>query len=116
MVQLLGLDSETKTIDSATQLEIERRVLWSSYVLDSFLGSGVDGNLYWRDEAPRAPLPCPDSDFLSQTHTLRLATIDDPLSSTALDPRACLIHMARFRTRVLRYVMKSKLNYLTYNL
>ncbi|KAF5970679.1 regulator of drug sensitivity 1 [Fusarium bulbicola] len=46
--------------------ESRRRVLWSCFILDSIVGSGVDENLRWRDGAPQIPLPRSDQSFLSQ--------------------------------------------------
>lgn len=113
IMRLLGLDSLKKLTDSynptqVTQAESERRVLWSCYILDSFLGGGVDDNLFWKDDVPRVPLPCSDGNFIAQTQPSNhdLPTIESfqtPADFHRLNLRSHIIHLARLRTRVLRY-------------
>ena len=112
MVRLLGLDSEARyrsreTPKGLAEEESERRLLWSCYTLDSFIGSGVDGNLHWKDEAPHVPLPCSESDFVSQTRPLvpNLYMTDIVLDTNypgLSELRSNVVVLARFRTQVLR--------------
>lgn len=114
IMRLLGLDSPKKVPASfglvqMTQLETERRLLWSCYLLDSFLGGGVDGNLYWKDDSPIVPLPCSDARFITQE---QFTDYDSPkLSTFELLPdrsygnlRSHTIYLVQLRTRVLRWV------------
>lgn len=113
MVRLLGLDSEARYTDlrtprNATQAESECRLLWSCYTLDSFIGSGVDGNLHWKEDAPHMPMPCSESDFVSQirrpakTKLYMINIVLDSNYPSLADLRSNIIVLARFRTRVLR--------------
>lgn len=115
IMRLLGLDSPKKTavqsgLAHMTQLETERRLLWSCYLMDSFLGGGVDGNLYWKDDFPGVPLPCSDASFIAQE---QYADFEAPkLSAFELYPdrsylnlRSHTIYLVQLRTRVLRSVL-----------
>lgn len=115
MVRLLGLDSQARYTDlgamrTVSQAESECRLLWSCYTLDSFIGSGVDGNLHWKDDVPHVPMPCSESDFVSQTRRpieaqLYLTNIARNSNHPNLpDLRSNIIALARFRTQVLRSV------------
>jgi hypothetical protein len=70
VIRLLGLDSTResealKGVLDATELESARRLVWSCYLLDAQIGSGVDKNLSWRGDAPQIPLPCREEAFSS---------------------------------------------------
>ncbi|KAH8812765.1 hypothetical protein F5884DRAFT_316685 [Xylogone sp. PMI_703] len=119
IMRLLGLDSDaterynnntsrTVSVDH-TQKESERRLLWSCFVLDSFIGSGIDENLRWRGNTPRAPLPCSDHNFLEQTQPpdMDLRTIETLSSPNILrksDLRSQVIYLSYMRTQVLRLI------------
>jgi hypothetical protein len=93
-------------------IEARRRVLWSCFILDSIVGSGVNENLRWRDEAPQIPLPNSDQSFLFQSSTpeapLFLPRGSDMLPSSEelqrYNLRSNLIYLMSMRTRVLRYI------------
>ncbi|KAL7918001.1 hypothetical protein ACQKWADRAFT_305390 [Trichoderma austrokoningii] len=114
IMRLLGLDSPKKAVVPSglahmTHLETERRLLWSCYLMDSFLGGGVDGNLYWKDDFPCVPLPCSDASFIAQE---QYADFEAPkLSEFELYPdrnylnlRSHTIYLVQLRTRVLRLI------------
>ncbi|KAL2672211.1 hypothetical protein Neosp_012912 [[Neocosmospora] mangrovei] len=73
MSRLLRLDTEDPQGDSSplssqrlTKRESIRRLMWSCYILDSFVGAGVDGNLSWAANVPPLPLACAEKDFIYQ--------------------------------------------------
>ncbi len=51
----------------AIEMESARRLLWACYMLDAQIGSGVDKNLNWRDDAPPICLPAPEEAFACGT-------------------------------------------------
>ncbi|KAM0248846.1 hypothetical protein ACHAQJ_009278 [Trichoderma viride] len=114
IMRLLSLDSPKKASVSAglvqmTQLETERRLVWSCYLMDSFLGGGVDGNLYWKDDFPCVPLPCSDTSFIAQEQyndfeAPRLDTFELFPDRSYLNLRSHTIYLVQLRTRVLRLI------------
>ncbi|KAK5212766.1 hypothetical protein LTR99_003027 [Exophiala xenobiotica] len=109
ILRLLGLDSPSRMALDLTQREAERRVLWSCFILDSLIGSGVDENLHWHDEAPGVPLPCPDHMFVSQIaftgHEVPAAVLFiSPTGLRQLEIRSHVIYLAFVRTKVLRLI------------
>ncbi|KAF5700071.1 regulator of drug sensitivity 1 [Fusarium globosum] len=92
--------------------ESRRRILWSCFILDSIVGSGVNENLRWRDGAPQIPLPSSDQTFLSQIPSAGVSMFlprcsDDFPSSEDLQKynlRSNLIYLMSMRTRVLRLI------------
>ncbi|KAL7933105.1 hypothetical protein V8C35DRAFT_304933 [Trichoderma chlorosporum] len=115
IMRLLSLDSPKKVSASPglaqmTQLETERRLLWSCYLLDSFLGGGVDGNLYWKDDFPCVPLPCSDANFIAQEQQYgdlnapKLSTFEIFPDRSYLNLRSHTIYLVQLRTRVLRLI------------
>ncbi|KAK4067302.1 transcriptional regulator family: Fungal Specific TF [Trichoderma aggressivum f. europaeum] len=114
IMRLLSLDSPKKVpaspgLAQMTQLEAERRLLWSCYILDSFLGGGVDGNLYWKDDFPCVPLPCSDANFVAQEQYLdfnapKLSTFELFPDRSYLNLRSHTIYLVQLRTRVLRLI------------
>jgi hypothetical protein len=114
IMRLLSLDSAQRpnspnTPRESTVTEIERRLLWSCFILDSFIGSGIDGNLRWRDEAPRIPLPCSDHSFLEQTQSLAQERLPSEAFNSSsilakLDLRTQVIYLAYLRTQALRLI------------
>ncbi|TFB06916.1 hypothetical protein CCMA1212_001306 [Trichoderma ghanense] len=115
IMRLLSLDSPKKVSDAPglahmTQLETERRLLWSCYLLDSFLGGGVDGNIYWKDDFPCVPLPCSDANFIAQEQYIsdlnapRLSTFEIFPDRSYLNLRSHTIYLVQLRTRVLRLI------------
>ncbi|KAL7810209.1 hypothetical protein V8C44DRAFT_332577 [Trichoderma aethiopicum] len=115
IMRLLSLDSPKKVSDAPglaqmTRLETERRLLWSCYLLDSFLGGGVDGNLFWKDDFPCVPLPCSDASFIAQEPYIsdlnapRLSTFEMFPDRSYLNLRSHTIYLVQLRTRVLRLI------------
>lgn len=110
MIRLLGLDVESRYLDShissdLSKAESEIRLVWSAYILDSIVGSGVDSNLNWHQEAPRIHLPCPENDFVSQSPSQSSLTLDSFINSplkARSNLRANVIYLTRLRSRVLR--------------
>ncbi|CAI4214192.1 unnamed protein product [Parascedosporium putredinis] len=54
--------------EALTRRESKRRLMWSCYILDSFVGAGVDGNLSWATDLPNIPLACSERNFLHRTN------------------------------------------------
>ncbi len=68
VIRLLALDrvKESNTPPNAMaviELESSRRLVWSCFLLDTQIGSGVDDNLNWRADAPQIALPCSEDAF-----------------------------------------------------
>jgi len=88
-----------------------RRVMWSVYVMDSWVGSGVDELTMLDDKNINIQLPAPESDFVLETPR---ATVLPQLPSDAcfrttsrsddLDLEAHFVLMVGLRKRILRYV------------
>ncbi|KAI0145755.1 hypothetical protein F4776DRAFT_373660 [Hypoxylon sp. NC0597] len=117
MSRLLRLDIEphrTYPMTSPTDITIQesqRRLLWSCYLLDSFIGSGVDSNLCWVDHAPSIRLPCKGPDFTNQLWTtpayLEIDKGRQLITDTEFDLRGQIIRVAYLRTQILRYIRTS---------
>ncbi|KAI1410536.1 fungal-specific transcription factor domain-containing protein [Hypoxylon sp. FL1857] len=117
MSRLLRLDVEphatypiTSPTDITTQ-ESQRRLLWSCYILDSFIGSGVESNLCWLRHTPIIPLPCKDSNFTNRLWTppvyLEIDQEHGPGTATEVDLRGQITRIAYMRTQILRYIRTS---------
>lgn len=69
------LCKETEKHPSVTIRESRRRLMWSCYVADSLVGSGVDQLTLINDDDIKIQLPCNERSFLQQiicvTETLR---------------------------------------------
>ncbi|KAL3962913.1 hypothetical protein ACCO45_004436 [Purpureocillium lilacinum] len=88
-----------------------RRVMWSVYVMDSWVGSGVDELTMLDDKNINIQLPAPESDFVLETPR---ATVLPQLPSDAcfrttsrsddLDLEAHFVLMVGLRKRILRVV------------
>lgn len=114
IMRLFGFDSpeqSARTISPADnrQDETKRRLLWSCFILDSCIGSGIDANLRWKEEVPTVFLPSSDHSFLEQAlmNTPTLATLElfnSPNSLKQMNLRSQLIYLFHIRTQVLRQV------------
>ncbi|TPX11114.1 uncharacterized protein E0L32_007975 [Thyridium curvatum] len=119
LVRLLGLDDPSHTVvprtcEEATRYESQRRLVWSCFILDQTVGSGVEPNLNWQTYPP-IPLPLSDHDFLSQVipDTSSLPTMeifDDPAMSGRLNMRAHIVHIFWLRGQVLKMLRKHRLS------
>jgi len=102
---LLGFDSPIDPTQVSADREIENRLVWACYCLDALFASGVDKNSCWRENYPRNPLPCSDSDFLSRTMS-KSPTLADALENPSivrgLDLPALNAILIHLRTKVLR--------------
>lgn len=115
-MRLLDLDSarsnpQRESTTDVISREIEIRVVWACYIIDSLAASGVDKNSSWRSDIPLIPLPSANHEFLSQSsplHLHHLADFDRPgmLSNvTNLDLPALGVVMTELRSHVLRCVL-----------
>jgi hypothetical protein len=112
IIRILGLDDpnrylDSKTLAETTQGESERRLVWSCFILDSLVASGVESNSGWR-HYPKIPLPAPDHAFISQSlkSAASMPTIDTFIKTThtATDPsiRAHMIYVVVLKSRALQ--------------
>ena len=120
MARLLRLDMERSenpedlSPGEITKQESCRRLMWSCYILDSFVGAGVEENLCWVEGAPEIPLPSGDTSFLNQTQTSRVflevdRNLLNPLG-TDTDIRGQIVRIMYLRTQVLRSVFPSMIH------
>ncbi|KAL1878122.1 hypothetical protein VTK73DRAFT_8002 [Phialemonium thermophilum] len=119
MSRLFRIDSENDSLATrtaptpteATRRESIRRLLWSCYILDSIIGSGVEGNLSWIHRGPDIPLPCPESDFSGQTASdpvgLGMEGSPHELSVAGIDIRGHVARIVFLRTQVLHCIRTS---------
>jgi hypothetical protein len=115
IMRLLGLDSSERIPKSGspsdfTRKETERRLLWSCFIMDSFIGSGIDANLRWKEDVPNVLLPASDACFLEQIrfHLSDLATVEffnSPTSFKKMNIHSQVIHLAYLRTQFLRCLL-----------
>ncbi|KAK4079651.1 transcriptional regulator family: Fungal Specific TF [Trichoderma harzianum] len=114
-IRLLSLDSPRPLPNHPTtaqmmQREIENRIVWASFVIDSLAANGVEKNMCWKDHIPSIPLPCSDDCFnTSQLSVPRhyLLQIEDSGMQTAiseLDLSALLVVVVRLRTKVMQLI------------
>ncbi|CAL5875294.1 uncharacterized protein PFLUO_LOCUS9599 [Penicillium psychrofluorescens] len=111
---LLCQDAETGL--SATDKESRRRLMWSCYVMDALVGSGVDQLTLVEERDMKIQLPCNERNFLQQrpclTETLEpgnwLKFIPGELNTDTILPNmgimAYFIRHISIRKRVLRYI------------
>lgn len=114
IMRLLSLDlsppeghRELEATINPIEKESQKRLLWSCFILDSFIGSGIDENLRWRGDVPAVSLPCSDHEFLEQRrpHTqgrLYLKDLNSPSIFENFDLRSHMIYLSSMRTQVLR--------------
>lgn len=113
-----GTERDYVSSAPATTREARRRLMWSIYIMDSWVGSGVD-ELTLVDEADlKIRLPCSDGAFNSQgDSTVEMLHpeahlpyrssgdgINGPVGS--LDLRGCFIRLVSLRRKVLRYTRR----------
>ena len=111
MSRFLRMDEEDSRPDSPeihgealTRRESKRRLMWSCYILDSFVGAGVDGNLSWVTDIPNIPLACSERNFLHRTNNPPVyAEVDRRLHSlTPTGLRGNICRVVYIRTQILR--------------
>ena len=118
MAQLLRLNSEQTTggaskIDEtvhATPRECRRRLMWSCYILDVMVGSGVETIMMSYNDPPKIRLPCHNANFVNQmlneTSNWLSAegspTISMGLGNLGLE--AAIVCITLLRSKVLRYL------------
>jgi hypothetical protein len=100
---------------SVTEKESRRRLMWSCYIMDALVGSGVDQLTLMDEKDIKIQLPCNERNFSQQipclTETLRpgnwLKILPGDLNVDALLPNmgimAYFIRHISIRKRVLRY-------------
>lgn len=110
LVKLMGLeDIDIESSDKPKDItwrECTRRLVWSSFLLDTMVASGIEDLESWR-ACPQIPLPVPEHDFVAQTTSAstQLPTVDaflDDNESRLLPMRSHIIHLIRLRRSVLR--------------
>jgi hypothetical protein len=103
---------------SITARESRRRLMWSCYVLDALVGSGVDQLTLVDEKDMKIQLPCNERNFTQQiaclTETLEpgrwLSFVPGEVDSSAIQPNmgimAYFIRHVSVRKRVLRYTAR----------
>jgi hypothetical protein len=114
IMRLLGFDSPERSARPVSPTDIrrnetKRRLLWSCFILDSYIGSGIDANLRWKEEVPAVFLPSSDHSFLEQDllDAPTLATVElfnSPDSLKQMNLRSQVTYLFHVRTQVLRPV------------
>lgn len=99
---------------SATTKEAKRRLMWSIYIMDSWVGSGVDELTLINEADVRIQLPCSDQSFESQQSCivealqpgtyLPFISAEDRLQGSVqeLDLQGHFIRLVSLRRKVLR--------------
>lgn len=102
---------------SITARESRRRLMWSCYVLDALVGSGVDQLTLVDEKDMKIQLPCNERNFTQQisclTETLEpgswLSFVPQDMDTSAISPNmgimAYFIRHVSVRKRVLRYIV-----------
>lgn len=100
---------------SASEKETRRRLMWCCYVMDSWVGSGIDQLTMLNEADMKIQLPCHSRNFLYQipciTETLDQGKVLEflprsMLSTSPADSMGMMAHfvrLIRIRRRVLRY-------------
>lgn len=94
----------------ATFLESCRRIMWSVYVMDSWVGSGVDELTMIHEKNIRIRLPSDETDFTLETTkatTAPMFPLDEQSISQSgeLDVAAHFVLLLGLRKKVLRYML-----------
>jgi hypothetical protein len=94
---------------SLSSLESRRRLMWSIYAMDSWVGSGVDELTLVREANIKIRLPCDERDFILESVSLQadLELLSSGLSGSPgpnLDVAGHFLRLVSIRRRVLRYV------------
>ncbi|KAL7934957.1 hypothetical protein V8C35DRAFT_279425 [Trichoderma chlorosporum] len=114
-IRLLSLDSPRPlpshaTIAQMMQREIENRIVWSSFVIDSLAANGVEKNMCWKDHMPNIPLPCSDDCFNTsqlsapQHYLTEIEDLGMQAVIPELDLSALLVMVVRLRTKVMQLI------------
>lgn len=102
---------------SITAKESRRRLMWSCYVLDALVGSGVDQLTLVDEKDMKIQLPCNERNFTQQiaclTETLEpgswLGFVPEEVDASTIQPNmgimAYFIRHVSIRKRVLRYTV-----------
>ncbi|KAK6367405.1 hypothetical protein LTS17_010331 [Exophiala oligosperma] len=114
LARLLGLDhsydANIKPGAEACDQESRRRLMWSCFVLDSIVGSGVDTHNSSKYSLPDIPLPASDEDFLAQYPNQtgeKLQAMERPEVTHNINYRGQLVYLVLLRTQVLRLIRQS---------
>ena len=116
MAQILRLDSEAadeslSSLPSATQnteRESRRRLMWSCYIIDIIVGSGIDGITMSSRTGPKIQLPCDSQTFTHQMASSVEYLLPDedqgPDTKQPLGLEAYLVRVMYLRGQILRYI------------
>jgi hypothetical protein len=108
LMRLLGLDergdsTEELSNSELSKLETSKRLVWSCYILDGLMATGVDANSCWSERYPCLRFPAPDTVFITQDwsephHTVSIDAFEASNVRYPLDLRASIIYLMRLRT------------------
>jgi hypothetical protein len=104
----LRVFSSEKAPPPPTILESRRRLMWSIYVMDAWVGSGVDELTLIQEKNLRLQLPGNESNFVleipnPQEHSPVVLGMNFGNSITQLDLGAQFVRLISIRKKVLRY-------------
>ncbi|KAL7943541.1 hypothetical protein V8C42DRAFT_329365 [Trichoderma barbatum] len=114
-IRLLSLDAPSPlpshpTTAQIMQREIENRIVWASFAIDSLAANGVEKNMCWKDHLPSIPLPYSDDCFNTSQLSAPphyLPQIEESgmhTSVSELDLSALLVVVVRLRTKVMQLI------------
>ncbi|KAH8652179.1 hypothetical protein BX600DRAFT_89412 [Xylariales sp. PMI_506] len=122
-IRLLGIDAERQSPSlsphpplESFDREINNRIVWSSFLIDILVASGVDRNSSWAGNIPQISLPWPDRNFTLQippsvpAGPFLMPSIEDEESLSIvgdLDLPSALTILLKLRSDVLRLIRNS---------
>ena len=106
-VEPMSVQPAGSTLASETFIESCRRVMWAVYIMDAWVGSGVDELTMVHESTLKVRLPCDESDFvLEKVKTGPVVSLNELMREpNEGDLAAQFILLLALRKRVLRYVL-----------
>lgn len=100
--QALGLNiNRENTSKPVSYYESRTRLMWSTFILDAWVGSGVDELTFLSERDIHIPLPVAEADFVMETGTRQSNYITDP-PNQQMDLEAQFVRLIYLRKAVLR--------------
>lgn len=116
MAQLLRLNIEPEvegrtplpTVTQITDRESQRRLMWSCYILDVVVGSGVESLIMSSKALPSVRVPCSNNAYLLQKESATGYLLPDgillvdPIPAESLGLEAYFVYVISLREQILR--------------
>ncbi|KFZ10961.1 hypothetical protein V502_07829 [Pseudogymnoascus sp. VKM F-4520 (FW-2644)] len=120
MAQLLRLNTEPEvestthlsTVTQITECESRRRLMWSCYILDVLVGSGVESLIMSSKALPNVKVPCNNDAYLLQKEPSTGYLLPDgillvdSLPAESLGLEAYFVYVISLREQILRRVLR----------